>query len=221
MALVTLFCCPSMRANTLIVGQAGTPCPNRQYNTIGAAISAAQSGDTVQICPALYPEQLLITKPLTIQGITQQGVGRVLIEPPTLTDTVLPAPAGDLGFMAVISVVNTTGVSIANLAIDASKNTVAGCTPGLAGIHFFNASGSVEGNAISGTALNPQTGCTTLFPGNGAGVQADQNDTNSHQIIVLNNSIHDFGRNGVLVSGAGETGYITSMRYRESGRAPE
>lgn len=210
MASIALLCCPLMRANTLVVGQAGTPCQSPGYNTITAAINAAQPGDTIQICPALYPEQLLITKALTLQGISQQGVGRVLIQPPAFTDTVLPAPAGDLGFMAVISVVNTSGVSIVNLAIDASKNTVAGCTPGLAGIHFYNASGAVESNAIFGTALSSQVSCTALFPGNGSGVQADQSDTNSHQIIVQNNSIHDFGRNGVLVTGAGETGYISS-----------
>lgn len=217
MTLFSLLCCPSMRGNTLIVGHAGTPCPSPGYSTIGAAIAAASPGDTIQICPALYPEQLLITKPLTLQGITQQGVGRVLVQPATLTNTVLPAPVGDLGFMAVISVVNTSGVSIVNLAIDASKNTVVGCTPGLSGIHFFNASGSVEADAISGTALNPQTGCTALFPGNGAGVQADQSDTNSHQVIVLNTSIHDFGRNGVLASGAGETAYISSNAIQGAG----
>lgn len=210
MALAALLCCPSMRGNTLIVGQAGTPCPNPEYNTITAAINAALPGDTIQICPALYPEQLLITKPLTLEGISQQGVGRVLIQPTAFTDTVLPAPVGDLGFMAVISVVNTTGVSIVNLAIDASNNAVAGCTPGLAGIHFYNASGRVEEDAISGTRLGTQTSCSALFPGNGSGVQADQNDTNSYQITVLNTSIHDYGRNGVLVIGAGETAYISS-----------
>jgi parallel beta-helix repeat protein len=210
MAFVALLCCPSMRANTLIVGQAGTPCPSAAYNTITAAINAALPGDTIQICPALYNEQLLITKPLTLEGISQQGVGRVLVQPAAFTDTVLPAPVGDLGLMAAISVVNASGVSIVNLAIDASKNTVAGCTPGLAGIHFYNASGSVEGDAIFGTGLSSQVSCTTLFPGNGAGVQSDQSDTNSHQIIVLNTSIHDFGRNGVLVNGAGETAYISS-----------
>lgn len=50
------------------VGQPGAPCPNSQYNTIGAAITAASPGDIIAICPALYPEQLVITKPLTPGG---------------------------------------------------------------------------------------------------------------------------------------------------------
>jgi hypothetical protein len=208
MGVVALLCCPSMRGNTLIVGKAGTPCPDPAYNTIAGAINAAQPGDTIQICPAVYAEQLLITKPLTLQGISQQGVDRVLIQPATLTDTVLPAPGGDLGFMAVISVVNTSGVSLINLAIDAENNTVAGCTPGIAGIHFYNASGVVDGDAVFGTRLNSQITCTVLFPGNGAGVQADESSTSPYQITVQNTSIHDFGRNGVLVIGAGETAYV-------------
>jgi hypothetical protein len=210
MALVALLCCPSMRGNTLIVGKPGTPCPNPTYNTITAAINAALPGDTIQICPSLYPEQLLITKPVTLQGISQQGVGRVLIQPATFTDTVLPAPIGDLGFMAVISVVNTSGVSILNLAIDASRNLVAGCTPGIAGIHFYNASGVVDSDAVSGTRLSSQVSCTALFPGNGAGVQSDESDASPYQITVQNTSIHDFGRNGILVNGAGETAYINN-----------
>ncbi len=209
MAFVALVCCP-LRGNTLVVGKAGTPCPDPAYNTISGAINAAQPGDTIQICPALYPEQLLITKPLTLQGITQQGVGRVMIQPATLTDTVLPAPIGDLGFMAVISVVNTSGVSLVNLAIDAENNTVAGCTPGIAGIHFYNASGVVDSDAVFGTRLTNQVSCTVLFPGNGAGVQADESDTSPHQITVQNTSIHDFGRNGVLVIGAGETAFVSN-----------
>lgn len=76
-----------------------------------------------------------------------------------------------LGFVAVITVLNTSGVSIENLAVDASKSGVSGCTPGLADIHFHNASGTVEGNAIFGAQLSNPLGCTTNLPfGNGFGV---------------------------------------------------
>ena len=70
-----------MWGKTLTVGATGVPCPNATYTTIGAAVTAASSGDTIEICPALYPEQLLITKPLTLVGSGQMGVGRVLIQP--------------------------------------------------------------------------------------------------------------------------------------------
>jgi parallel beta-helix repeat protein len=186
------------------VGQPNTPCPNAQYQTITDAINAANPGDTIQICPALYPEQLVITKPLTLLGIGVQGVGRVLLQPPSLV------PVGLLPFEAVISVVNTTGVTIQNLSIDASNNTVATCTVGLAGIHYYNSSGTVDSNVILGARLtDPQT-CSTLFPGNGFGVQVDKdaNLNSPFQVTIRRNSIHNFTRNGVLVVGAGETADI-------------
>jgi parallel beta-helix repeat protein len=117
---------------------------------------------------------------------------------------------GTLDFMAVISVVNTSNVTIYDLAIDASKNTVSGCTVAVAGIHFYNASGVVDNDAISGTQLSNPLSCTTLFPGNGFGVQVDEtaSSTASFTVKVRNTSVHDFGRNGILVVGAGETANI-------------
>jgi hypothetical protein len=198
-------CCPATWAKTWIVGAPNTPCPNATLTTISAAITAAQAGDVIEICPALYPEQLTITKPLTLIGITQDGVGRALVQPTSL------AVANAQGFIAVVSVVNTSNVNISNLAIDASTNTVSGCSVALAGIHFYNASGVVESDAISGTQLSTPTSCTTLFPGNGFGVQADQTtgSTGPFTVAVRNTSIHDFGRNGILVNGSAESATIS------------
>jgi hypothetical protein len=189
---------------TLVVGQPGTPCPNAQYSTIMAAISAAPAGAEIDICPALYPEQLIITKPLTLRGLSVNGVDRVLLQPALQNLAGLP-------FEAVINVLNTHDVTIQNLAIDASHNTVSGCavnnagviTNSLAGIHFYNASGSVENSAIFGAQL-PSPGCLALFPGNGFSVQVDTDGKSPgpFQVSIGHNSIHDFGRNGILAVGS-------------------
>src|ERR1700693_4400241 len=131
--------CTASQAAVLTVGQPNTPCPNAQYTTIGAAVAAAASGDTIAICPALYPEQLIVTKPLTLVGLNvvtsskegKYGVNRVLIQP-TLTNL------QNLPYESVITAVNTSGVTIENVAVDASQNTVSGCSPTLPAIHFFN-----------------------------------------------------------------------------------
>jgi parallel beta-helix repeat protein len=192
------------RGSNLIVGAPNTPCPNAAFSTISAAIAAAQSGDTIEICPALYAEQLTITKPLTLIGLRENGVGRALVQPTSL------ATANAEGFIAVISVVNTSNVTISNLAVDASNNTVTGCGTALAGIHFYNASGVVQNAAISGTQVSIPLSCTALFPGNGFGVQADQTtgSTGPFRVTVQNSSIHDFGRDGILINGAAESAAI-------------
>jgi parallel beta-helix repeat protein len=192
-------------AATLTVGQQGTPCPNAQYGAIGDAINAAASGDVIEICPALYAEQLTITKPLTLRGISVQGVGRVLIQPATIT------PVASLSAAAVITVMNTAGVSIENLAIDAGKNNSSGCAVTLSDIHFYDASGTVANNALTGTQLSDPTTCTALFPGTGFGVfvEKDLATSATFAVSVQSNSISNFSRNGVLVIGMGITADIS------------
>jgi len=193
-------------ATTLRVGKPNTSCPNAQYTTITAAINAASPGDVIQICPALYPEQLIITKSLTLRGVLTavnlthylpccNEVKRVLVQP-SLQDL------QGLPFEAVITVMNTEGVTIDNLAIDASQNTVATCDIALSAVHFYNASGRLANSAISGAQLpNPQS-CST-FPGNGFGVEVDSSQAGPFNVVISNNSIHDFQRDGIEVSNAG------------------
>src|ERR1051326_8902395 len=194
------------RAATRTVGKASTGCPNPQYSTITAAINAAAPGDEVLICPALYKEQLVIGKPLTLRGIAVNGFNRVLIQPSPVS-ALLGLPVA-----AVIAVINTTGVTIQDLAIDASDNTVKGCDIALAGIRFLNSSGTVQGNALFGTQLkNPQS-CPALYPGNGFGVHIDASIPGTFQVLVRDNSIHDFGRNGILAVGSGVTAEILDRK---------
>jgi hypothetical protein len=73
------------RAATLTVGAASSGCSNAGYTTIGAALAVAHAGDEIDICPALYPEQLVITKPVTLRGIGINGIQRVLLQPAAMT----------------------------------------------------------------------------------------------------------------------------------------
>jgi hypothetical protein len=187
-----------------VVGQSDTACPNARYTTITEAVKAASPGDEIDICPGLYPEQLVITKPLTLRGIEVNEVKRVLLQPSLVDLLSLPTEA-------VITVMNTQGVNIENLAIDASHNSVSGCSPGVAGIHFSNSSGTVANSAIFGGHLANPLSCTSLPFGNGFGVLVDGNLTGPFQVSINQNSIHDYTANGVQVNGAGTA--ITAKIY--------
>ena len=197
--LVLFACCHWSYAATLTVAKDDSRCPGAKYKTIGAAITAAASGDEILICPALYPEQLIITRPVTLRGVNQNGRNRVLVQPAAMTNL------GVLPYQAVISVVNTANVTIDGLAIDASHNSVsAACDVTLAAVHFYNSSGSVTDNAISGSQLaNPQN--CKFFPGNGFGIEVDTaaGQTGPFRVLIQGNSIHDFNRVGIFVAGAG------------------
>src|SRR5262249_32907922 len=74
---------------TLVVGKPGTPCPHAKYSTITDAIKAAPPGAKIKICPALYPERLTIEKPLTLRGVSVNGVNRILLQPVASFDAVI------------------------------------------------------------------------------------------------------------------------------------
>jgi nitrous oxidase accessory protein NosD len=194
---------------TLTVGKSKTDCPNATYTTIGAAVTAAAPGDVIEICPALYPEQLIITKPLTLRGVRDSVAGnevnRVLLQPSLQDVQGLPVEA-------VITVMNTRGVRIENLAIDASQNSVQGCTPQLADIHFHNASGRVADDALFGAQLANPKNCAVVFPGNGFGVLVDSDQPGPFHVAIEDNSIHDFTKNGVQAINAGVTVKVEGNR---------
>lgn len=205
-------------AGTLIVGQPNTSCPGASYSTIGSAIEAASPGDTIEICPALYAEQLTISKPLTLRGITVNGVNRVLIQPAVM----VPVGVGGVNaqpFEAVITVANTHDVTIENLAIDASKNGVNACAPLVGGVHFYAASGKIVESAVFGAQVS---GCsvTNVLAGNGTGIQidADPSQADDFHVSVDGNTVEGFGYNGVQVFGSGVSAQIRHNAI--SGRGP-
>jgi len=197
--LFSAMACVAVSASTLTVGKPNTSCPNAQYTSITAAVNAASPGDLIAICPATYPEQLIITMPLTLQGVSTNvngnDVNRVLLQP-VLQDV------GGLPVEAVITVMNTGGVKIENLAIDASKNSARGCNPSLADIHYFNASGVVANNALFGAELAHQN-CGEIFPDNGFGVLVDSSRPGPFRVSVEHNSIRDFTQGGVQATNTG------------------
>jgi hypothetical protein len=119
---------------------------------------------------------------------------------------------------AVISVIETTGVILEGLSIDASDNSVSGCDVMLAGIRFLNSSGEVLRSAITGTQLKQPRSCPNLFPGNGFGIVADASLAGTFSVSITGNSVHDFSRNGILVRGAGLNADIVDNVV--SGRGP-
>src|SRR5579863_4936545 len=193
----------------LIVGKPNTGCPGAQYTTITAAVNAASSGDVIEICPALYAEQVTVTKPLTLRGIGVNGIKRVLVQPSSMVPVVgADGAVGGLPLEAVITVMNTHHVAVENLALDAGNNNVTGCSTLVAGIHYYNSSGEIKDNAIFGAEVTGCTGTAGFFPGNGFGVQVDADQPGDFDVCVNHNSIHNFTRDGIQVIGAGVTARI-------------
>jgi nitrous oxidase accessory protein NosD len=63
-------------------------CRSAAFSTIGAAITAARSGGTVVVCSGTYHEQVVIAKPLTLEG------RRATIDERNVTPTLVVNPPG-------------------------------------------------------------------------------------------------------------------------------
>jgi hypothetical protein len=69
-------------AATWLVDNDGVECPTRDFASIQAAITFASPGDTIEVCPGTYIENLILDRRLTLLG-AQDGVdarGRVASE---------------------------------------------------------------------------------------------------------------------------------------------
>jgi parallel beta-helix repeat protein len=159
----------------------GTGCGNAPYASIGEAVTAADPGDTVFVCPGTYHEDVVITKAITVvgQNATIDATGQ---------DNAVQVLASDVrvqGFTATHAIgegilvggLPGTSVNVADVTI--SDNTVvgndlgnptglplttspyaqcnagAGNTPGDCGegIHLLSAShSSVVGNQVNGNS---------------------------------------------------------------------
>jgi uncharacterized repeat protein (TIGR01451 family) len=179
---------------TLVVDPAGG---TGIFTTIQAAVNAANStgGDTIQIHPATYTEQVTIGKSLTMMG-TAPGV---VIQPPS---TLTPDPV--LNLAALVEINNAATVNMSDLTISGPGPTqapfltdgilvVAGATANVTGttvtlIQTPSVLGDQIGNAIQvgGTRSNLEPATATL----------------------TNDIISSYQKTGILVRG-GSTATIT------------
>ena len=185
----------------LVVDDDGIECPARDFSTIQAAVDAASAGDTIEVCPGTYNEQITINKSLTLNGaqagvdargrsaaeaiVSSAGVeGTIIIDPTTGTVTIdgfdlsgTPTP-GSGGVVYVSGL--TDNVVVKNTIIEPSTAD---------GILFWNAaSGTAEQNWIKGASLSGISG----------GRDADM----TSMLTVKNNRIDDafYGITGYLDS---------------------
>ncbi|HST04457.1 MAG TPA: right-handed parallel beta-helix repeat-containing protein, partial [Chloroflexia bacterium] len=98
-------------AGTLVVGS-GAGCPSPTFTTIQAAVTAASAGDTIQVCPGSYNENVTINK----NNITLVGAGASSNAAyGTIIDGASAPAVGTSPGITVSS--GTTGVSIRNLRV--------------------------------------------------------------------------------------------------------
>jgi hypothetical protein len=196
---LTGFASNRLMAATAIVGS----CPGSSYATISAAVAASPAFSIIKICPGVYPEQVVIKKPLTLVGLAvadaknpvlQAPAGGVLVNTAYLYDGVTPVAAQ-------IFVQNTSSVNISDIAVDGSNNGVTSCGTNLEGIYYQNASGTVDNVAVRNQALAGLA--KTCFSGDGIYIESGYGTGGVANVRLTNNSIHGYQKSGITADGSG------------------
>lgn len=105
-------------STTVVVGPSTCKPTYKHYSTIQSAVSTVPFNTTVMVCPGSYPEQVTISQPLTLEGITDgTGSAPVIVVP--AAGLVPNGTSVSFGAVAVqLLVENTVGVTIKDLIVD-------------------------------------------------------------------------------------------------------
>jgi hypothetical protein len=180
-----LLSAPILHATVYIA--VGTCKPDlKSYSTISAAVAAAPSGATVEVCPGTYAEQVTISTPLTLEGITYNNSNRAIVVPPS--GGLKVNATSILGSLAAQVLVETGPVNITNVTVDGTNNDVKGSAY-VAGI--FYESGS------SGT-VDEVTARQQIDDDKGVGILAENENSTADTVTIENCDIHNVDYAGIV-----------------------
>jgi hypothetical protein len=130
----------------------GTCKPGKaDFTTIQAAVSAVPPSSTINVCPGLYPEQVTITKPLTLQGVQSGNNAQVMIRAPPGGALVATVPVA-IPVIAQVAVANSGGeVDISGLTVDGTG--VAGTGIPVTGILYNSSPGTINQVVVQNLSL--------------------------------------------------------------------
>ena len=182
----------------ILVDNDRAQCPSAQFTSIQAAVTAAQAGAVISVCPGTYPETVRINKPLTIRGIRVGNENLVVINPPIAAANTTSLFSGAPIAAIVLVEHGATNVTLDNLTVDGAANTFTTCSPDFVGIFYRNGSGKINNVSVKNIRYFPDTllGCQS-----GLGIFAQSGDEpgvhRGARVEVFNSSIHDYQKNGI------------------------
>ena len=196
-AVVMIVASPPARATDLIVGNCVTP---PKFSTISAAVAAAHLNDRVLVCPANYPEQVILSQPMTLQGLPGPNVGlnvdRPVIVPPPNGLTINWTSIDGTKVGPQVLAANTSGqagnIVISGVTVDGTGAELPGCSTSTFEV------GILYGNGTAGT-VNHVTVRNQQLPSCGIGIWIENGASGSSEsITVENSSVHDQSFKGIF-----------------------
>jgi hypothetical protein len=159
------------------------------FITIQDAVTQVPAGSTINVCPGTYIEQVVISKPLTLRGVSYGNPSQVVIDMPTPSLTTTSSVTE--GTIAAQIQVTAGPVNISGITVDGTASS-ANC-PTVAQFAVFYSSGS--SGTVSEMEIRNQT-CN----GNGSGILAENGAGARETVTIENNNIHDYSFFGIMAN---------------------
>jgi len=124
----------------------GTKPGTTAFASIQRAVTSVPAGATINICPGTYNEQVIITQPLTLQGMQSNNSASVIIGATGVTLVPFQSSAIYGGAVGQLEVLNPDGpVNISGVVVDGSTISYSGVNFGwAAGIIFDSSLGTLD-----------------------------------------------------------------------------
>jgi nitrous oxidase accessory protein NosD len=179
------------------------------FASIQLAVNSVPAGSTIDICPGTYPEQIVINKKLTLQGVVAGAQDAAVIVAPTtgLVQNASSLATGNPIAAQILVQAPATAVKFSNLTVDGSNNQITGgCgAPDPIGIYYQNASGTVTRTSVLNEVLG--AGLTGCQAGLGIFVQSGGGGTST--VSITSNNVENYQKNGITGNEVGTTVTIT------------
>lgn len=171
-------------------GPAGADCEAPDFTTVQSAATAVAPGSTILICAGTYTEQVDVGKDLTVIG---NSAADTTIKAPAVLATKFTTNGPN---KPVVYVHDEATVALRNLTIDGDGQGNGNYR--IDGIAFHDAGGSLRNSAILRVRDTPLSGNQA-----GVGLLAVNEDGKGRDLIVRGNTIADFQKNAITISGEG------------------
>jgi len=163
-------------------------CHGVGFATISAAVASVPSGATINVCPGNYPEQVTITKPLTLQGVAAAGSNAATVIA-SATDSTFLNYNGILNRPSIL--VEAGPVNITNINISAVYSTN-DCTTIATGIAYVSGSSGTVNHTNASVLPAVAGGCT-----NSVGVWIENENVATVTTVTVQNSTLEVEGTGI------------------------
>jgi parallel beta helix pectate lyase-like protein len=161
----------------------------KNFQSITAALSATPPPTIVEVCPGRYLEQVVLTYPVRLEGISSNnGEQAILVSPPNGMVVNATDAMGDEIAAQLYVEVNPGPINISNLTFDASNNEVS-APAYVVGIFVQDSNATTINHVVTQNQIGGDGGIGIWMQG-------------GDPTAVENSSIHDFSDIGIWTQGA-------------------